>query len=63
MTYIVSDIFPNFGYRKHNPGSEDLKHLIWFGSLTCFFTVLVQILTLLWLVISCDFQILFKCSD
>lgn len=55
--------FSQFDYSEHNQSSEDLKPLTWFGRLICFFSILDQILTLLWLVISHDFQILFNCSD
>lgn len=54
--------FSQFDYGAYNPGPEDLKHLTWFGRLTYFVTILDHVLTLLWLVISHNFQILFKCS-
>lgn len=55
--------FSQFDYSERNQSSEDLKPLTWFGRLICFFSILDQNLTVLWLVISRDFQIPFKCSD
>lgn len=62
MPYLASDVFPNW-LCEYNPSPEDLKYLVCLGSLTCHFNSLDQILTLLWLMINLDFQILLKYSE